>query len=101
MFSKNAFSCVIQILAVNLRKCNTCGEPPWNAPRAIQSYFLYIDVDLSCPTLRRPRVLRQNAEDYVSVKSLLRFSYFPVIAPMIQLRSRIPSLARPDKETGD
>lgn len=67
-----------------------CGAPLWNALQVMQSYFLCINVDLSCQTLRRPRVVRQNAEDYVSVKSLLRFSYFPVITSMIQLRGCIP-----------
>lgn len=45
---------------------------------------------LICPTLRGPSLVRQNAEDHVSVKSLLRLSYFSVITPMIQLRSCIP-----------
>lgn len=57
---------------------------------------------LTCPVQhwKRPRVVRQNVEDHVSAESLLRFSYFPVITSMIQLRNRIPQ-SWPDYETSD
>lgn len=67
------------------------GELFWNALWVMwRVTSLFIAVDLPQQTLRRPRVVRQNAGGYVSVKSLLKFSYFPVITPAIQLRVCIP-----------
>lgn len=71
---------VLELVCVNALLMNLSGT--------MQSVFLYIDLDLSCPTLRGPRVVGQNVEDDAPAKSLPRFSYFPVITSSIQLRKR-------------
>lgn len=62
MFMKMMSYCVIEILAVCVCVNATRAKPLSSALWVMQSYFSFIDADLSCPALRRPRVVRQKAK---------------------------------------
>lgn len=61
MFINQVFLLSLTSLQLVSAKCKTRGAPLWDALCVMQSYFVYIDVDMSCQAMQNIIFLSSNS----------------------------------------